>query len=163
MPLYFYIRVVFFLLFSLQRRARSSKGGVTHVQYENIISSTLNEDRDIGTNGRRGIEQRQKEERRKRRKPKGTARDWPATCVFSYAGANEAAIGPERGSGEGAITCFVLITPADKPDELIGCFLLLIARARERDRAIAPCRAATRRTESPRGQARIDVMSSAAH
>jgi hypothetical protein len=35
------------------------------------------------------------------------------------------------GSGGEGISCFVLITPADKPDELIGCFLLLIAGARE--------------------------------
>jgi hypothetical protein len=35
------------------------------------------------------------------------------------------------GSGGERISCFVLITPADKPDELIGCFLLLIAGARE--------------------------------
>ena len=61
----------------------------------------------------------------------------------------------EGGSGGGAISCFVLITRADKPDELIGCFLLLIARARDRDRAVA----LRWHGQDPSGQARIDVIS----
>ena len=53
-----------------------------------------------------------------------------------------------------AISCFVLITPADKPDELIGCFLLLIARAVARERGCCCAR-----TGAPEG--RRVLMSSA--
>lgn len=62
----------------------------------------------------------------------------------------------QKGVQEGETSvAFVLITPADKPDELIGCFLLLIASAGVRQR-----KCCCARTGAPEG--RRVLMSSAA-
>jgi hypothetical protein len=103
---------------------------------ENIISSKLNEDRDIGTNGGRGLRAETKRRAEKDESRKGRLGIGQLLAPSLTLALTRLQLG-QRGSGGGAITCFVLITPADKPDELIGCFLLLIGREKERERETA--------------------------
>lgn len=118
----------------------------------------VNEDRDTGTNGERVKSKDRKRRGEKDESLKGRHRIGQLLGPSLTLALTRRQLG-QKGVREvgSAISCFVLITPADKPDELIGCFLLLIARKREteRDHAIAPCRY----DGSPRGQARVDVIS----
>jgi len=104
---------------------------------KNIISSELNEDGDAGANGERVKSKDRNRRGEKDESLKGRHRIGQLLGPSLTLALTSQQLGTEGGRGGNAISCFVLITPADKPDELIGCFLLLIARAgvRERKRA----------------------------
>jgi hypothetical protein len=79
LPYLFYalVLVFYYLFFPFQCVTRSTQArkGIHTYRKENLISSELNEDRDMGR-----VKSRDRK-RRKRLRPGGTARDWPATAL----------------------------------------------------------------------------------